>query len=495
MDEEKTRLLGQCLAVGFDGFHIPEEYRALVRRCKIGNVLLFRRNVESFAQLKALCAELNALILQETGCPPFILAGEEGGSVSRLGHIAGATPCPMAIGATGEKENAYLIGRWIGQSLRAVGINVDTAPVLDCFSNPDNTVIGTRSFGETPQKAADFGLAFMKGLQSAGVMACGKHFPGHGDTAVDSHLALPLIDKPEEALWQTELFPFVQAAENGIESFMTAHVLVPALDPSRLPATLSGPIMTGLLRQKMGYQGILFSDGMEMKAVMDLYGIEEATCRALAAGCDIALICHSASQAKSTMEYLDRAVSEGRLSLRDVRDRCRRIALWKQKLLPPQGTQADFSSPQRQRDCLRVMVQSLRLLHAPKGKPLPPLGKRTLFLGPPARPASIASDGAPLNGPHWLAQALGGVDGGLTGEGSAWDEIDSAVGLLSPHPGLPAVQQALGCLAQRGVPTAAVSLYTVKCLDNLPESVWKICAWQYDTLALQALLSGWNKLQ
>ena len=495
MTEELKLLLGQCLSVGFDGPVIPEEYEQLIREYKIGNVLLFKRNVKSYEQLKKLCDSLNALILRETGHPPFIMTDEECGSVSRIAHIAAPTPCAMACGQTGDPHNAFILGQIAGQELRAAGINMGMGPVLDCYSNPNNAVIGNRSFGRDPAQVTQYGLEFMRGLQSAGVFPCAKHFPGHGDTAVDSHLALPIVDKTEEEFRRTELVSFTAAINAGIEAIMTAHVVVPAIDPCRVPSTVSKKVMTDLLRKELGFKGLLLSDGMEMNAVMNLYGIEDATRRALAAGCDIALICHSASQAKSTMEYLDRAVSEGRLSLRDVRDRCRRIALWKQKLLPPQGAQADFSSPQRQRDCLRVMVQSLRLLHAPKGKPLPPLGKRTLFLGPPARPASIASDGAPLNGPHWLAQALGGVDGGLTGEGSAWDEIDSAVGLLSPHPGLPAVQQALGCLAQRGVPTAAVSLYTVKCLDNLPESVWKICAWQYDTLALQALLSGWNKLQ
>ena len=284
MTEELKLLLGQCLSVGFDGPVIPEEYEQLIREYKIGNVLLFKRNVKSYEQLKKLCDSLNALILRETGHPPFIMTDEECGSVSRIAHIAAPTPCAMACGQTGDPHNAFILGQIAGQELRAAGINMGMGPVLDCYSNPNNAVIGNRSFGRDPAQVTQYGLEFMRGLQSAGVFPCAKHFPGHGDTAVDSHLALPLIDKPEEALWQTELFPFVQAAENGIESFMTAHVVVPALDPSRLPATLSGPIMTGLLRQKMGYQGILFSDGMEMKAVMDLYGIEEATCRALAAG-------------------------------------------------------------------------------------------------------------------------------------------------------------------------------------------------------------------
>lgn len=487
MDDKGRFLIGQCLGVGFDGPVIPEEYAELVRKYKIGNVLLFRRNVESFEQIKALCVDLTGLIQAETGLPPFIMAGEEGGSVSRLSHIAGLTPCPMALGATGETENSRIVGRWIGKAMRAVGVNMDFGPVLDVFSNPDNAVIGTRSFGPDPETVSAFGTAFLRGLKSAGVMACGKHFPGHGDTAVDSHLALPLVEKSEADFRRTELPSFVSAIREGIEAIMTAHVVLPAMDPERLPATVSPKILTGLLRQELGFQGIVISDGMEMKAVMDLYGIEEATLRAINAGCDMALICHSAQQAASTAKYLTAALSDGRLKLETLEDRVRRLTAWKRKIQPPKGDYADFQCEEKRRDCRRIMERAIQLLNAPDGRPLPGMGEGTLFLGVPSRAASIAGDDANLNAAESMANALGGSYGGVTADDAALKNARSAVYFFGPHPDLAAVQKNICRAAELGVPAVAASLYTPRCLHDLPDSVWKICAWQYDALALDAL--------
>ncbi len=487
MDEKGRFLIGQCLGVGFDGPVIPKEFAELVRKYKIGNVLLFRRNVESFEQLRALCAGLTDLIQGETGLPPFIMAGEEGGSVSRLSHIAGLTPCPMAVGATGDPENARTVGLWIGRAMRAVGVNMDFGPVLDVFSNPDNAVIGTRSFGPDPETASAFGMAFLRGLKSAGVMACGKHFPGHGDTAVDSHLALPLVEKSEQDFRRTELPSFVSAIRDGIEAIMTAHVVLPAMDEERLPATVSKKILNGLLRQELGFQGMVISDGMEMKAVMDLYGIEEASLRAINAGCDMVLICHSAQQAASTAEYLMKALSDGRLEPEILEDRARRLAAWKQKIQPPMGNYADFQCEKKRRDCRRIMAQAIRLLNTPGGKPLPPMGDGTLFLGVPSRAASIAGDDANLNAAEYMAKALGGIDGGMTADDVSLKNARCAVFFLGPHPDLAAVRKNVCRAVELGVPAVAASLYTPRCLHDLPDSIWKICAWQYDALALDAL--------
>ncbi len=496
MDEKARFQIGQCLGVGFYGSTIPDEYRELVRKYKIGNVIFFRRNVESFEQIRALCADLTRLIQTETGLPPFILAGEEGGSVSRLGHIAGFTPCPMAMGATGDAENARIIGRWMGKAMRAVGINMDSGPVLDVFSNPDNAVIGTRSFGPDPETASAFGTAFLRGLQSAGVMGCGKHFPGHGDTSVDSHLAMPLVDKTEAEFRATELPSFAAAIRAGIEAVMTAHVVLPAVDGERQPATVSKKILTGLLREEMGFRGVVISDGMEMKAVMDLYGIEEATLRAINAGCDMALICHSAEQASSTAEYLMRALEDGRLKPETLMDRAERLAAWKKKILPPAGDYADFRCEEKLRDCRRIMEQSIRLLNAPDGRPLPALGEGTLFLGVPPRAASIAGDAAALDAAAYMAKAFGGTYGGLTADGETLKKARCAVFFLGTHPDAPAVQETARRAAALGVPAVAVSLYTPRALFDLPDSVWKVCAWQYDALSLGALetyfRAGWE---
>ncbi len=493
MNEKARFQIGQCLGVGFDGPTIPDEYKELVKKYKIGNVIFFRRNVESFEQIRALCADLTRLIQGETGLPPFILAGEEGGSVSRLGHIAGFTPCPMAMGATGDPENARVIGRWMGKAMRAVGINMDSGPVLDVFSNPDNAVIGTRSFGPDPETASAFGTAFLNGLREAGVMGCGKHFPGHGDTSVDSHLAMPLVDKTEAEFRATELPSFAAAIRAGIEAVMTAHVVLPAVDEERQPATVSKKILTGLLREEMGFQGVVISDGMEMKAVMDLYGIEEATLRAINAGCDMALICHSAEQASSTAEYLMRALEDGRLKPETLADRAERLAAWKKKILPPAGGPADFRCEEKQKDCRRIMVQSIRLLNAPEGRPLPALGEGTLFLGVPPRAASIAGDAAALNAAEYMAKAFGGTYGGVPASDEALKNARCAVFFLGTHPDVSAVQEAARRAAALGTNAVAVSLYTPRTLLDLPDSVWKVCAWQYDALSLSALETYFRK--
>ena len=185
--------------------------------------------------------------------------------------------------ATGKTENAYQIGSIIGQELRAAGFNLNLAPVLDVCTKPDSAN-GNRIFSAQPEEVAAFGRAYIQGLAHEGILATGKHFPGHGDTNVDSHFSLPVVQKDRETIEQTELVSFKAAIDSGIHAIMSAHVVYPSLDPACVPATVSRPILTGLLREQLGFKGLLLSDGMEMKAVMDLYGIEDAVWRALCAG-------------------------------------------------------------------------------------------------------------------------------------------------------------------------------------------------------------------
>ena len=493
MKEETKRLLGQCLCVGFDGPVIPEEYKALVRDYKIGNALLFKRNVKSYKQLRALCDDLKKLILEETGFEPFIMIDEESGSVSRIGHIAAPTPCAMAAGATGDPENAYTLGRIAGEELRAVGVNMDLGPVLDCYSNPDNVVIGNRSFGVSPEEVTKFGLAFMRGLHDAGVFACGKHFPGHGDTAVDSHLALPLVTRSEKAYRETDLVSFTAAIRAGIEAIMTAHVMVPALDPDRVPCTVSKRVMTGLLRQELGFEGLLISDGMEMKAVMDLYGIEDGVRRALEAGVDIALVCHSAAQAASAMEYLGKRLESGEMDIALIRDRYDRVLRWKRKLPPAMGNEDSFGSPAQRAAARRIMEASIRLLSAPEGKPLPALSKDTLFLSLPAQAVSLASDEVPLNAAARFADRVGGAWANAFPGEEAVQKAKLIVAFFSRGADLPAFTDTVSRLAASGKPVIAVSLTTPRCLDFLPDTVWKVAGWQYDELSLDALATFLGK--
>ena len=485
MDEMTRLMIGQRLAVGFDGMTIPEEFRELVRRYKIGNVLLFRRNVESYEQLSALCADLRTLVRAETGLEPYIMIDEECGSVSRLAHIAAPTPCAMAIGATDDTQNAYQIGRLIGQELRSVGVNFNLAPVLDCLTNPASP-IGSRCFSSVPEKTAAFGVAYMQGLQETGVLACAKHFPGHGDTTVDSHLGLPVVDKPAQEVWQTELVSFHAAVQAGIRGIMSAHVVFPAFEKEHIPGTVSRNVITGLIREQLGFQGIILSDGMEMNAVMDMFGIEEGTHRALAAGVDIALICHSAKQAQSSCEYLYKALEAGTLSRAEAQERFEHIVERKKELLPPEGGKEMFGNPGQRALAAEIMKKALRVLHAPGGQPLPRVDESTLFLGVPARAESLASDSVPLDAARECALAFGARHMGL--DDPIPEGAKTAVVILHRHPDLERAVNAACRLAKSGKKVIAVSMNVPYYLNGLPDTIWQAAAWQYDTLSLSALI-------
>ena len=486
MNEEMRIRIGQRLSVGFDGFTIPQEYVDLVKRYKVGNVILFRRNVQSYAQLKALCASLRELIERETGYEPYIMIDEECGRVSRLGHIATQTPCAMAIGATGDPENAYQIGRLIGQELRSVGVNFNLAPVLDCLTNPA-APHGNRCFGNKPEQIKRFGNAYLKGLQEMGVLACAKHFPGQGDSLVDSHLGLPVVDKPAEAVWNNELVSFQAAVDAGIKGIMSAHVVFPAFEPEHVPGTVSRKVITGLIREKMGFKGIILSDGMEMNAVMDMFGIEEGTRRALAAGIDIALICHSAQQAASACEYLYESLENGKLDNGEVEERFLHIVERKKELLPAEGDESWFGSPEQKAIAKRIMKEAVRVYSAPDGKPLPKVDENTVFLGVAARAESLASDDVPLNAAVECAKAFNARCIGLEDETPVGTK--AAVVVLSKHPDQQKAVDAACRLIKQGVQVIAVNMNVPFYFEGIPASAWKVEAWQYDELCLEPLIA------
>ena len=485
MTEQALKIrLGQRLGVGFDGAVIPEEFIRLVREYKVGNVILFRRNVKSFAQLRQLCADLRTLIRAETGLEPFIMIDEECGSVSRLGHLTGTTPSAMAIGATDDPENAYRIGRTVGDQLRAAGVNFDLSPVLDCFTNPDNTVCGNRCFAREPEKVARFGARYIRGLQDAGIMACGKHFPGHGDTAVDSHLALPIVQKSMEDVRKTELVPFAAAIEAGIEAIMSTHVVFPAMEPEQVPSTVSRRVMTGLLREEMGFQGLIVSDGIEMQAVMDLFTMEDAVSRALDAGVDVVLVCHSAADAASALRAQMQRYRDGKLDEEALESHYQRIVRAKEKLPAPDRDESLFGSPSQREQNRRIMDAAIRLLHAPAGKALPAIDESTVVFGTKARRNALVNDDIPLDAAAEFARRVGGRYTGALAQGQA----PRAVVFIGRHPDAEATMASARQLAEQGAQVVAVSLYTARCLDFLPDSVWKIGAWQYDDLAVDALI-------
>src|SRR6478752_8036273 len=256
----------RLFSVGFHG-KLPSDDLKRLLALGVAGVIFFARNVAEPAEV----AESTSAIKREAGRPVLLALDQEGGKVARLRQGFSELPSMRALGETGSAELARQVGALIGRELRAVGFDMNYAPVLDVDTNPNNPVIGSRSFGRDAQRVAEIGLALAEGLQSAGVAACAKHFPGHGDTSQDSHLELPRLPHDEPRLEQVELAPFRAAAKTDIAAFMTAHVIFEAVD-AQYPATMSRAVVHGILRKKLGYDGLVLSDDVEMRAIADNYG-------------------------------------------------------------------------------------------------------------------------------------------------------------------------------------------------------------------------------
>ncbi|HEY5090783.1 MAG TPA: beta-N-acetylhexosaminidase, partial [Polyangia bacterium] len=282
-----ARLCGQLLSVGFEGTVAPAELLARIAASEVGGVMLFRPNIVDPPQVASLVASLRAAAPPDA--PLLVSIDQEGGLVQRVRAPATVWPPMLAVGDARDLARTTAVGRALGEELAALGIGWNFAPVLDVHTNPANPVIGNRAFGTTPEAVTAQALAFWRGLRAAGLVGCGKHFPGHGDTRTDSHLDLPVVAHDLERLRRVELAPFAAAARAGMEALMTAHVLYPALDPDR-PATLSHLIATELLRGELGFRGVLVSDDLGMKAVADRYSIEELAVLTIDAGVDHLLV-------------------------------------------------------------------------------------------------------------------------------------------------------------------------------------------------------------
>ena len=299
------------LWVGFDGKSLPASLSRWLAGGQIGGVVLFSRNIERPAQVRDLCRGIKSAAGR--GNPlPLIAVDQEGGRVARFKEPP-FTWFPPARACSHfccrNEAVAEAVGAAVAAELRSVGIDVNFAPVLDVVSNPENPVIGDRAFSDDPAVAAALGIAFAKGSLSRGILPVGKHFPGHGDTSADSHKELPVARAGREALLRRELLPFRRAARAGIPALMTAHVMYPALDRA-VPATLSRKILHGLLRERMRYRGAVISDALEMKAIADRYVIGEAAVLAVAAGCDVVLVCRGEKEQAETIDRLDREATD-----------------------------------------------------------------------------------------------------------------------------------------------------------------------------------------
>ncbi len=327
--------IGQVLAIGFFEPMPTQETIDLIQKYHIGNIIFFKRNIQNAQQVRELTHYLQHLA-HEAGHrqPLLIMIDQENGMVSRLGQHVTMFPGNMALGAIGSEQLAYEVALATGRELHALGININLAPDVDVNNNSENPVIGVRSFGEDPQLVARLGAAMVRGYHDAGVIATLKHFPGHGDTAVDSHLALPTLPYSMERLDSLELIPFQRAIEAGVDAVMTAHLYLPLLQQDdMLPATLSYTIVTQLLRKRLGFQGVVISDCLEMRAVSDTVGVGTGTVKALQAGVDLVLISHHAALQRQGIDAIHAAIRDGTLKAERIQDAAERVLQLKARTL------------------------------------------------------------------------------------------------------------------------------------------------------------------
>jgi beta-N-acetylhexosaminidase len=324
------RQIGQLLIAGFDGQALPVELRSLSREFGLGGVILFARNIAEPEQVAELCYEAARLV---PDLPLWVSVDQEGGRVARLKAPFTEWPPMASIGRSRDVGLAERFARALASELRAVGISLDYAPVLDVHTNSRNPVIGDRALSDDPGEVARLGGAIIRALQAEGIAACGKHFPGHGDTSVDSHLDLPLVEHPIERLREVELVPFRAAIEAQVASIMTAHVLLPALDDQH-PATFSKRIVSGVLRGELKFDGLILSDDLEMKAVTDRDAVPAAAVLAVEAGCDGLLICGCDHDVQAAaLEALVHAVEQQQVRLTRVEEALGRHRRAKERFL------------------------------------------------------------------------------------------------------------------------------------------------------------------
>ena len=313
---------------GFEGTTLNTRTEELIVQQGIGGLILFERNYENPDQLRQLINDLQSLTADNVP-PLFISVDQEGGRVARLGAPFTQFPPMSCLGQADSNELAYRFGFGMGKELRAVGVNMDYAPVLDVHSNPANPIIGHRALDSEAEKVARLGAEMIRGFYNAGVIPVGKHFPGHGDTSQDSHLTLPRVERSRESLEQIELPPFSHAIEKGLEVLMTAHVVYPSWDADR-PATFSPAILKDVLRNTLRFEGLVMSDDLEMQAIKDK--MEAIPEMGVQAGVDIFLICHDLEKVNTLQDSMIRDIESGKIPRTAIDKSLERIFKVKQRL-------------------------------------------------------------------------------------------------------------------------------------------------------------------
>lgn len=429
MEMTVKQMLGQKLIFGFHGTQLPEDFKELIREYQIGNVILFLRNVQSAEQLRSLCSQIQSLILEVTGFPAFIVIDQEGGIVSRLPADAVTVPGAMAISAAGDPDYARLASEITIRQLRGLGVNFNMAPVLDVNTNPENPVIGVRSFGDDPQKVALFGEAAVRAYAETGIYCCGKHFPGHGDTNVDSHLGLPVIDKTIEELEEAELVPFRRCIEAGMSAVMSSHILFPNIEKENLPGTMSRTIITDLLKNRLAFRGLVFSDCMEMNAIQKYYGTAKGAVAAFRAGVDLVGLSKTIELMWETARAVNEAAEAGEFDMEELRQSAQKIIAFKKAMVTT--PEKELCNLHSDREMVRNMIR--RAITCCDGLP-PSLDENTFFCGCGDYRASLVGNPelqVPPFAEH-MAEAFGGT-AMVTSKDPGEEEIRTVVRSASLH--------------------------------------------------------------
>ena len=341
--------VGQVFIFGFPGTD-PRQGISLIEEFCPGGIIYFSRNCSTVQDTSCLSSRLQKCASQTgPGIPLFIAADQEGGLVSRLSQDVPTMPGPMALAAAVDDKSLGLVSdvsQAMATQLRAAGINMNLAPVLDVNNNPKNPVIGIRSFGEDPKSVARLGVEAIKGSLSGGIIPVGKHFPGHGNTSVDSHLDLPVVNQSLKELESCELIPFKAAIKAGIPAIMSAHIIFTPLDAQK-PATLSYPVLTGLLRNKLKFQGLIITDCMEMNAVVKHVGTANGAVEAFKAGCDLLLVSHTYELQKESYFAVLQGVKSGEISEARLDDSVERILNFKKSFKIPNALPTETAYDRR----------------------------------------------------------------------------------------------------------------------------------------------------
>jgi len=319
--------IGQMIITGFDGSEYNDDMDRLINEYKVGGVILFARNIEDSSQMIELT---RALQENNNNIPLFISIDEEGGRVSRLPDDIEKFPAAFDIGLINNDQTAYENGKEIGYTLKRLGINLDYAPVLDIYSNLNNTVIDDRAFGTEESIVSTMGIATMKGIEDAGVIPVIKHFPGHGDTEVDSHYGLPIVYKTLEELRNFEFIPFVKAIESGCDVIMVSHIILNEVDSSN-PASLSKIVISDLLRKDLEFDKVVITDDMSMGAITSIMSIEEACIKSIEAGCDILLLGNAYEEIEQVINSIKLKLYNGEISEEQINKSVKRILELKKK--------------------------------------------------------------------------------------------------------------------------------------------------------------------